>query len=183
MSDIPEHVLAVIDRHYRPGALRDLLLLHSRHVRDRALAAARCVPFLNPDLAFIAEAAMLHDVGIYLTHAPGIGCKGELPYICHGYLGREILDGEGLPRHALVCERHTGTGLSVEDIDARKLPLPRRDMRPRTIEEKVICYADRFYSKSRPERVRTAEQVEAKLAKFGPDKVRTFRHWHRLFSR
>ncbi len=60
---------------------------------------------------------MLHDIGIFLTNAPHIGCYGDKPYICHGYLGREILDKEGLPGHAMVCERHVGAGLTVTDIE------------------------------------------------------------------
>ena len=60
---------------------------------------------------------MLHDIGIFLTHAPQIGCHGDKPYICHGYLGRELLEKEGFPRHAIVCETHVGVGLTIADIE------------------------------------------------------------------
>ena len=36
----------------------------------------------------------------------------------------KMLDSEGLPQHALVCERHIGVGLTMEDIRLQKLPLP-----------------------------------------------------------
>jgi hypothetical protein len=71
-------------------------------VSDKALAIARMHPELNLDTRFVEEAAMLHDIGIYLCNAPEIDCHGEAEYICHGYLGADILRREGLPKHALV---------------------------------------------------------------------------------
>ncbi len=59
-----------------------------------------------------------------------------------------MLEAEGLPRHALVCERHTGAGLTVDDIISQRLPLPLRDMTPQTLEERLICYADKFYPRA-----------------------------------
>ena len=91
---------------------------------------------------------MLHDIGIAQCDAPSIYCKGTEPYIRHGVIGRQILEEAGLPRHALVCERHTGSGITAEEIRERYMPLPCRDMLPISIEEKAICYADKFYSKS-----------------------------------
>jgi len=40
-------------------------------------------------------------------------------------------------------------GLTVEDIDNKGFPLPRRDMRPLSLEERIICFADKFYSKDK----------------------------------
>lgn len=104
-------------------------------------------PELNLDTVFLEEAAMLHDIGIFLTHAPGIQCFGTEPYICHGYLGAGLVRKEGFPRHALVCERHTGAGLSLKDIMDQKLPVPHREMLPVSMEEQVICFADKFFRK------------------------------------
>ena len=56
--------------------------------------------------------------------------------------------GEGYPRHALVCERHTGAGLSLEGIIAQDLPVPHREMVPVSLEEQVICFADKFLFKN-----------------------------------
>jgi len=99
-------------------------------------------------------------------------------------LGRELLEKEGFPLHALVCERHIGTGLAITDIESQNLLLPRRDMRPLTIEEKIICYADKFYSKRigllRHEK--TIGQARSALEKFGADKMLAFDAMHRLFS-
>jgi len=72
-------------------------------VAGKALAIARRARRLGPDLKFIGEAAMLHDIGILVTDQPSLGCYGDKPYICHGYAGREILEKEGLPAHALYA--------------------------------------------------------------------------------
>lgn len=89
---------------------------------------------------------------------------------------------EGLESIARVCERHTGTGLTAENIREQHLPLPEQDFRPETLEEKVICYADKFYSKSHPERERTIEQTAKSLEKFGAPGVETFLSWARMFE-
>lgn len=162
--------------------LRALLLRHSRDVADRALAIARRHPELCLDLTFIEEAAMLHDIGIIYTDAPGIHCFGREPYICHGHLGAELLRAEGLPRHARVAERHTGTGLTREMIEREGLPLPKQDFLPETLEEKLICYADKFYSKSHPERVRSIADTEKSIARFGEESLDRFKQWEQIFE-
>ena len=107
--------IELIDKYYpEDNELKKILLKHSRSVADKALAMARKHPELNLDTQFIEEAAMLHDIGIFLTDADGIFCYGTYPYICHGYLGADLVRKEGYPRHALVCERHTGAGLSLK---------------------------------------------------------------------
>lgn len=117
--------LDIIRKYYTLDSLAgQSLLIHSQLVRDKAQALAIRHPEMDLDIPFIQEAAMLHDIGIFLTNAPDIGCFGEHPYICHGYLGADLLRAEGLPRHALVCERHTGAGISLEMIKENHLPLP-----------------------------------------------------------
>lgn len=173
----------IIDKYYqKQGRLRDILMTHSRLVADKALLCARRSG-LEIDLGFVEEAAMLHDIGIVRCYAPDICCHGTLPYICHGVEGRAILEAEGLPRHALVCERHTGSGLTVDDIDRQRLPLPRRDMTPVSLEEKVICYADKFYSKSGDITAeKPFDRVVASLARHGSDTLERFMALHELFS-
>lgn len=138
----------IIRQYYRPGtALYDIFMDHAEHVAQKSIDIALRIPHLNPDTEFIQEAAMLHDIGIFMTHSPSIHCTGEHPYVCHGLLGRELMDSLGFPRHGLVCERHTGAGITAENIINNNLPLPCRDMVPVTIEEEIICFADKFYSK------------------------------------
>lgn len=138
----------LIARYYTPGSdLWRVLTAHSRCVADKALACA-ARRGLDIDNAFVEEAAMLHDIGIVECDAPSIFCTGTEPYIRHGVIGASMLRAEGLPRHARVCERHTGAGLTAAEIEVAGLPLPARDYLPETLEEKLICYADKFYSKS-----------------------------------
>ena len=176
------NVNEIIEKYYKKDSeLYNILINHSIDVTNKALAIATKHPELNIDKEFVREAGMLHDIGVFMTNAPSIHCHGIAPYISHGYLGRELLDIEGYPLHALVCERHTGTGLSIEDIEEQKLPLPHRDMRPQTIEEKVICFADCFFSKTRLGEEKTVEQVKKSLVKFGENSVKQFEEWCNLF--
>lgn len=173
----------IIDKYYPEGnELRAIIMRHSRDVVDRALAIADRHPELGLNRVFLEEAAMLHDIGVFRTDAPGIQCFGTEPYIRHGIIGAEIMRAEGFPRHARVCERHTGTGITREAIRQLELPLPDRDFMPETLEEQVICYADKFFSKSHLERVRTVEQASASLAKFGEEGVVRFKKWAAMFE-
>ena len=148
-------------------------------VADKALAIAKGAQLAGLDLKFIEEAAILHDIGIFRIHAPKLYCLGAAPYICHGIIGRQILEAEGLPRHALACERHIGVGLTVSDILLQKLPLPEREMSPVSSCERVVALADLFYSKKEGElqKEKSTDQVRSDLLKFGQQKVDIFESW------
>lgn len=173
----------IIDKYYPlENEQRRIYMTHARKVADLALDISRRHPELNADDAFIEEAAMLHDLGMFLVDAPRIHCFGDAPYICHGYLGANLLRNEGFERHALVCERHTGTGLSKELIESSGWPLPSKDMLPLSIEEQIICFADKFYSKTKFLEVsRTIEQVEESMRKISEESVEKIRNWAGLF--
>ncbi len=158
-----------------------ILVTHSRNVTDKALMLAKQHPELNLDIPFISEAAMLHDIGVFMCHAPIIGCYGDADYICHGYLGAELMRKEDLPKHALVCERHTGTGITLEEIIERDLPLPRRDMRPVSMEEQLICFADKFYSKTKLGKEKSIDKIRKGLSKYGDMSILRFDYWCKLF--
>lgn len=175
--------LTIIEQYYKPQTpIYKMLVSHSKQVAAFAENIARQHPQLGIDRQFVYEAAMLHDIGIYLTHAPDIHCYGTAPYLAHGYLGAEILLRHHLPRHALVCERHTGTGLSKQTIIEQNLPLPHRDMLPQSIEEQLICFADCFFSKSKVSEQKTPEQVRNSFRKFGDATVRQFDIWCEMFG-
>ncbi len=127
---------------------------------------------------------MLHDIGMCRTDAPGIHCHGTEPYIRHGILGRQMLDSIGLYRHGRVCERHTGAGITAAEIISQHLPIyPPRDLLPESVEEKLVCYADKFFSKSRiDEPPKTLDRVRKSLAKFGDDSVVRFDEMAALFG-
>ena len=184
-------------RHFYPEdtPLRRLLLTHSRQVADRALLVAERHPELHLDVTLMERGALLHDIGIMRCDAPGILCFGSVPYICHGRVGAEmlrslagqtvesvLLDAEQLEPLARFCERHTGTGLTRQQIVDQQLPLPQQDFLPETLEEQVVCYADKFYSKSHLERERTVEQAALSLKKFGEEGYNKFLDWAERFE-
>ena len=161
--------LSIINKYYADNALlRTLLLKHSRQVADRCLEIVKKHQELPVDVQFLEEAAMLHDIGIFRCNAPTIYCYGTEPYLRHGPIGGELLRNEGFPRHARVAERHTGTGLPGYE--------------PETLEEEIVCYADKFYSKSHPDRVLTVAQTAESLERFGHDGVLKFLAWARRFE-
>ena len=176
--------LDIINKYYTAGSPQwEILVGHSRAVADYAAEIIARHPEPDVDAQFVYEAAMLHDIGICRTDAPSIFCTGTHHYICHGYLGSAMMQAENLPRHARVCERHTGAGLTVADIVERDLPLPHRDMLPETLEERIVCYADKFYSKSGDvTRRKTLDQAVASLAKHGSSQTERFMAMHRLLG-
>jgi uncharacterized protein len=157
---------------------------HCEAVTGLALEICRNHPELHADAEVVELGAMLHDIGILYTDEPEIGCFGDLPYISHGYMGRALLESEGLPYIAPICERHIGVGLTIEDIEVRKLPLPNRDMTPQSIEEKIICYADKFFSKSASDlsQPKSLDKVKKSISKYGESKWKIFEEMMELFG-
>lgn len=174
--------ITIIDKYYpEDNELKHILLEHSRQVAEKALWIADRHPELGLDKDFLYEAGMLHDIGIFLTNAPGIFCFGDQPYICHGYLGADLIRQEGYPRHALVCERHTGAGLSLEEIIRQELPVPHREMVPVSLEEQVVCFADKFFSKTRLDKEKKVEKARKSLERYGEAGLQRFDHWCEQF--
>lgn len=174
--------LQIISEYYSPDSeAYHILVNHSRSVADKALELAKQHPEMNLDLQFIEEAALLHDLSVFCCNAPSIDCHGDSPYICHGYQGAELLRKAGYPKHARVCERHTGTGITREMIETEQLPLPPGDYVPETLEEQLICFADKFFSKTKPGKEKSVEKVRAGLQKHGNETVERFDNWCKLF--
>lgn len=173
----------IIEKYYpKDTDIYFILKIHSEQVRDKALQIAEKHPELKLDKQFLSEASLLHDIGIFMCDAPRIHCKGTHRYIEHGFLGAELLRSEGLPRHARVCERHTGTGLTKQMIIENNLPLPIADFIPQTLEEQVICYADKYFSKTKLNQTHTIEQIRKDLARYGESHVIKFDAWHKMFD-
>lgn len=174
----------IIDKYYPAGSpLRDIYMRHCRSVANLALDIARRKGLdLSP--ADIEAAAMLHDIGIVRTDAPGIHCHGSEPYLAHGRIGADLLRAEGAPEeYARVAERHTGAGLTPEDV-ARMSPMlpPDRSYMPQTLLERLVCYADKFYSKSGDMKIKPLERVRASLVKFGEGASERFERLHQEFG-
>ena len=84
------------------------------------------------DHALVEAGALLHDLGRSVTH--GIG---------HGAVGGELARGRGLPLAVVrIIERHVGAGIPADE--ARELGLPEGVYVPESLEEKLVCYADKL---------------------------------------
>ncbi len=174
--------ISIIEKYYSPNSKAyTILLSHGRSVANKCLEIIKNKPSLNLDVAFVEEAAILHDIGMYMTNAPIIDCHGKYPYISHGYLGAILLNAEGYLKHALVAERHTGTGISLEQIKLQELPLPQKDMLPISLEEQLICFADKFFSKTKLDKEKSIEQVQMSLRKISDKSVQQFDSWCNFF--
>lgn len=174
---------AIIDKYYpEDNGLKNILVKHSEKVAEKALRIVDRHPELGANRRFVEEAAMLHDIGIFRCDADGILCFGDQPYICHGTIGAEIMRMEGYPEHARVCERHTGAGLTKEEIVNQNLPIEPRDLLPETIEEQIVCYADKFFSKTRLEEEKSMERALRSIEKFGGEGAARFRKWMEMFE-
>lgn len=171
----PMTISEIIDKYYPVGTQRrDIYLKHCRQVADLALEIMRRKN-LPLDEKSVEEAAMLHDIGIFLTDAPGIDCHGCEPYIMHGVAGGKLLREEGFSEQtARVAERHTGAGIDEEDIARQGLPLPPGNYMPESLLERLVCYADKFYSKSGEMRRKPMEKVVASMEKISPSTLERF---------
>ncbi len=116
--------------------------VYAREIADKIRKAGHKV-----DADFVESAAYLHDIGRSATHG-----------IRHGIEGAEIL--RDYPEYARVCARHIGGGIS--SAEAKELGLPEGDYIPETLEEKIVCYADKLVSGT--ERI-TLEDAVAKFSK------------------
>ena len=181
----PEDVL----RDFYPGdtPMFNILLQHSRQVCSKALALLDTAGgkfSANRDI--VVYGAMLHDIGIGRCHAPGIFCSGNEPYIRHGVIGGGMLRewgrkyGTDMEVFARICERHTGSGISAEEIVRQGLPLPAEDFFPETPEEEIICVADKFFSKSGDMQEKSVEEILKGMKRFGEGSVA---RWNILYSK
>lgn len=146
MKKITEKQAVELLKKYAPNnSAFQKIYQHSKAVQKAALAIAKEVQAQGHDLDlhFIKIGSLLHDIGRF--EAPPRHEKS----IQHGMIGAEILRKEGLPKYAQLCERHIGAGITKEEIIKFKLPLPKKDLIPKTIEEKIVTYADDLIFKDR----------------------------------
>lgn len=176
--------LDLLRKHYgQDSQAFRIIVVHSVLVAAKALELARALlercPGAEIDLKLLEEAALLHDIGIKCCHAPEIHCTGVEPYIRHGIAGQLILESEGLPRHAPACSRHTGAGITAVEVLDQSLPLPPVDYLPVTLEEKLICVADKYYSKT-PSKLWKEKSDQSILKAMGKHGPAALARWHQL---
>lgn len=115
----------------RKAGVSDKDIAHSVKVAEKALEiAGRFRKTL--DMELVGRGALFHDLGKSKTHE-----------IEHGKLGAEMGAEMGLPDVVTaVMEKHIRGGLSSEE--AIELGLPVKDYTLRSLEERIIIYADRL---------------------------------------
>jgi uncharacterized protein len=181
----PINYFDIIHKYIWPDSFTYRVYLpHVILVTAKALRIARKMGLSEEQQIFIEEAAMLHDIGIIKVKRYSLTADSDLPYICHAPAGREILEHEGLPKHARVAETHIGVGITKEEIIVQQYPLPHRDLIPESLEEKIISWADLFYSKN-PKKLwqeTPLDEIERKVALYGKRHVLIFHEWLALFG-
>ena len=89
------------------------------------------------DTEAVIAGALLHDVG-----------RSRTQTVRHGVEGAEIIEKEGIDKKVVeIVRRHVGAGISREE--AKKLGLPDFDYIPRTLEERIVCFADKMVDADR----------------------------------
>ncbi len=170
-----EEILALHEKHAPTARAFDLVFTHCRIVGDIAWQlSSRRGPGLGVDTDLVRAGSLLHDIGVYRLY-DGAGNLDHANYIRHGLLGDELLHEEGFPE--VICRfasRHTGVGISREDVLSQQLPIPPADYLAETGEERLVMYADKFHSKSAPPVFLTAPAYAARVRRFGEEKVKAF---------
>jgi uncharacterized protein len=87
---------------------------------------------LKVNVQLVEIGALLHDIGRSKTHS-----------VHHAVIGAEIAKSLGLHESLiLIIERHVGGGITLQE--AKELGWPPKDYLPQTLEEKIVCYADKL---------------------------------------
>lgn len=130
---------------------------HSEKVADKAIEIANKIKKAKVDINLIEIGALLHDIGRTKTH----GFK-------HALIGGKILRQRGFSeKFARICETHILGGL--DKGDAKKFGLPERDYLPITLEEKIICLADKHIAGTRE--VSIQHRFNKWFQKYGRSKI------------
>ncbi|MFX1389202.1 MAG: HDIG domain-containing metalloprotein [Promethearchaeota archaeon] len=130
---------------------------HSEKVADKALEIASKVKKVKVDMNLIEIGALLHDIGRTKTHS-----------FKHALIGGKILKQRGFSDKLVkICETHILGGLDSED--AKEVGLPERDYLPITVEEKIICLADKHMTGTRE--VTIEDRFNRWFQKYGRSKI------------
>jgi uncharacterized protein len=160
-----DEIRALHERLAPTPAAFDLVYTHCEIVAR--IAGQLVVP--GVDAALVRAGCLLHDIGVYRLD------PGEA-YIRHGLLGYEALAELGWSETlARFCTRHTGVGVTRDDVLRQDLPLPLDDYVAETAEERLVMYADKFHSKSAPPRFVSAAAYTVAVTRFGADKAVAFK--------
>jgi uncharacterized protein len=153
--------------HREHAPTREAFELVYEHCRLVCSVASQFFAGLDLDTDLVRAGALLHDIGVYRLESSA--------YIRHGVLGYELLASLGFPDELCrFCSCHTGVGITRADVVRQRLPIPPGDYLPRTPEEELVMYADKFHSKRTPPVFVSGNTYTSEVARFGADKVRRF---------
>ena len=129
---------------------------------------------LDLDADLVRAGALLHDIGVYRLYSP-TGELDTVDYVRHGVLGHELLHSLGFPEAiSRFCSRHTGVGITRDDVLRQALPIPVDDYIPGSPEEELVLYADKFHSKRTPPVFVSGDTYADAVGRWGADKVIAF---------
>lgn len=115
------------------------IINHCKAVAQIAIKTAKQIQAKGTkvDIQLVEIGAMLHDIGRSKTHS-----------VDHAIIGAEIAKNAGLPESIIsIIKRHVGGGISQNE--SKKLGWEKDLYMPVTIEEKIVCYADKLIEKSK----------------------------------
>ncbi|HZX08397.1 HDIG domain-containing metalloprotein [Kribbella sp.] len=157
--------IRALHREYAPS--REAFEVVYEHCQLVSSVASQFFDGLDLDTDLVRAGALLHDIGVYRLESSA--------YVRHGVLGHELLASLGFPLEICrFCSCHTGVGISRDDVLRQGLPIPVGDYLPRTPEEELVMYADKFHSKRTPPVFLSVDTYAAEVGRFGADKVRRF---------
>jgi uncharacterized protein len=119
-------------------AVTDLAVETAKHLEEKGITI---------DVDLVEAGALLHDLGRSKNHT-----------VDHAIIGAQMAQNIGLPESVIrIIKRHVGAGISADE--AAKLGWPKDTYMPQTLEEKVVCYADKLidHGKRKP--------IETEIAK------------------
>ncbi|MHA1612746.1 MAG: HD domain-containing protein [Promethearchaeota archaeon] len=113
------------------------IINHQEAVMRKALDLAYNITKTDVNIELVRIGALVHDIGRYKTHG-----------MDHGLEGGNLLRDKGYPEQlARIAETHSLAGLTAEE--AVEFGLPSNDYLPHSLEEKIVCLADKYFSGTR----------------------------------
>ncbi len=131
MNKLPdrEQAIEILKRNH----CSEKVIQHTQAVSALAVEIAKQVQAKNHpvNLQLVEVGALLHDLGRSQTHS-----------VDHAIVGAKLAQQEGLPEEIVsIIKRHVGAGITSEE--AQWLGWPKDNYVPQTLEEKIVCYADK----------------------------------------
>lgn len=183
MNSLPtyDEIIALHKKHAPSKAAFNLVFTHCQITWELAEGLIK-KSNLSVNANLVKAGCLLHDIGVYRLYLSD-GTIDHANYIKHGTEGYTLLRVEGFDEQfCRFASCHTGVGLSKEEIEKERLPIPPIDYLAVTSEEQLVMYADKFHSKTIPPTFLTPEAYIKKLAKFGKEKTGRFQQFQEMFG-